>query len=238
MFERVDDLTMNKLSAFLFDLNGTMIDDMPYHIEAWYNILKDLGSDITFERTKHECYGKNHELLERVFPGRFTYEQKDKMSFEKEKEYQKTFRPKLKLLNGLHSFLKEWHEKGVKMAIGSAAITFNIDFVLDGTNTRQYFDAVVSADNVSTSKPNPETFLKCAQQLHVLPEECIVFEDTPKGVEAALNAGMKAFVITTLHQPDEFERYENVLGFANDFTELSQEINKYFTLEKIEPKIK
>lgn len=224
---------MNRLKGFLFDLNGTMIDDMHYHIEAWYNILKSLGSDITFDRTKHECYGKNHELLERVFPGRFTYEEKDKMSFEKEKAYQQAFRPKLKLINGLDEFLKEWHAKGIKMAIGSAAITFNIDFVLDGTNTRKYFDAVVSADNVSTSKPNPETFIKCAQQLNVLPKECLVFEDTPKGVEAALNAGMKAYVITTLHKPNEFDQYKNVLGFANDFTELSQEINKYFTLETI-----
>jgi len=226
-------LNDDKTKSFLFDLNGTMIDDMNYHIEAWYNILKSLGSDITLEKTKHECYGKNHELLERVFPGRFSLEEKDKMSFEKEKAYQKAFKPRLKLISGLDDFLEEWRAKGIKMAVGSAAITFNIDFVLDGTNIRHYFDAVVSADDVSTSKPNPETFLKCAEKLHVAPSECIVFEDTPKGVEAALNAGMKAFVITTLHQPFEFDNYSNVLGYANDFAQLSKEINKYFTLEQV-----
>src|SRR3954452_12258335 len=122
-----------EVKAFVFDLNGTLIDDMQYHIKAWYEILRSLGSDISYERVKHECYGKNHELLERVFPGRFTYEEKDKMSYEKEKAYQKAFKPKLRLINGLDTFLKQWHERGIKMAIGSAAITFNIDFVLEGT---------------------------------------------------------------------------------------------------------
>ena len=68
-------------SAFLFDLNGTMIDDMHFHVKAWYRILNELGANISVEQTKKECYGKNHELLERVFPGRFTLEEKERMSF-------------------------------------------------------------------------------------------------------------------------------------------------------------
>ena len=58
-----------KAKAFLFDLNGTMINDMPYHIKAWHKILNDLGAGISMERMKDECYGKNNELLERIFPG-------------------------------------------------------------------------------------------------------------------------------------------------------------------------
>lgn len=138
------------------------------------------------------------------------------MSYEKEKTYQAAFKPKLKLIAGLDSFLKQAHEAGIKMAICSAAIMFNIDFALDGTNTRQYFDAIVSADDVSISKPDPETFLKGAEHLGVLPKKCIVFEDSPKGVESADNAGMKAVVITTLHQPSEFKIFKNVIWFAKD----------------------
>src|SRR5829696_2320945 len=78
--------------AFLFDLNGTMIDDMQYHIHAWHRILNSLGAGISLEKTKEECYGKNHELLERIFPGVFSEEEKDKMSVEKEKEYQQKFK--------------------------------------------------------------------------------------------------------------------------------------------------
>jgi beta-phosphoglucomutase len=65
------------IKAFLFDLNGTMIDDMQYHITAWHEILNKLGANLSIERVKEECYGKNNELLERIFPGRFTKEQKE-----------------------------------------------------------------------------------------------------------------------------------------------------------------
>ena len=214
-----------KAKAFLFDLNGTMINDMPYHIKAWHKILNDLGAGISLERMKDECYGKNSELLERIFPCRFSDKEMNEMELEKEKAYQLAFRPHLKLVDGLDNFLKEAHEAGIKMAIGSAAIMFNIDFVIDGTNTRKYFDTLISAESVTKSKPDPETFLKAAAALHVSPDECLVFEDTPKGVEAALNAGMKAVVITTLHQPDEFANYPNIIRFVKDFTGLNDIIS-------------
>ncbi|HZX57537.1 MAG TPA: HAD family phosphatase, partial [Mucilaginibacter sp.] len=67
---------MKQEKAFLFDLNGTMIDDMDFHIKAWHGILNELGANISMARMKEECYGKNDELLERIFPGRFTEEEK------------------------------------------------------------------------------------------------------------------------------------------------------------------
>ena len=79
----------NQYKAFLFDLNGTMINDMPYHINAWYRILNGLGANISMEKMKDECYGKNHELLERIFPGRFCIEEKNRLSLEKERKYQR-----------------------------------------------------------------------------------------------------------------------------------------------------
>ena len=78
----------------------------------------------------------------------------------------------------------------------------------------------MNADDVVFSKPHPETFLKAAQLLNVEPTECLVFEDVPKGVEAAQNAGMNAVVLTTTHQTEEFKTFQNVLHFANDFTDV------------------
>ncbi|MES1216513.1 MAG: HAD family phosphatase [Bacteroidota bacterium] len=208
---------VNQFKAFLFDLNGTMIDDMPYHVQAWHTILNSLGSEISMERTRAECYGKNDELLERVFPGRFTEEEKYRMGFEKEKKYQQDFLPYLQLINGLEDFLKTAFENQIKLAVGSAAIMYNIDFVIDGLNIRNYFSALVSADHVEKSKPHPETFLKCAEEMGVAPGDCLVFEDSPKGVETALNAGMKAVVILTMHEKREFKSYPNVLFFIDDF---------------------
>ena len=211
---------MSKPTAFLFDLNGTMIDDMQYHIKAWHVKLNDLGAELTMHQMKTECYGKNDELLERIFPNRFTAEEKNNLSIEKEKTYQQAFRPQLKLISGLDHFLQSAKANDIKMAIGSAAIMFNIDFVLDGLNIRSYFDALVSADDVSFSKPNPETFLKCAQLLGANPSQCIVFEDAPKGVEAAANAGMRCVVLTTMHTAEEFSGYSNIIFFVSDYSNL------------------
>ena len=209
---------MNK-KAFLFDLNGTMIDDMHYHIKAWHRIFNENGAGISLERMKAECYGKNEEVIERILPGKFSAEEKGMMGFEKEKQYQQEFRPYLKLLPGLMEFLQKGKEQNIKMAIGTAAIMFNVDFVLDGLYIRSYFDALISADEVTKSKPDPETYLMCASLLNIEPGNCIVFEDSPKGVESAARAGMKAVVITTMHEAWEFAGFENVLLIIKDYTD-------------------
>jgi beta-phosphoglucomutase family hydrolase len=203
--------------AFLFDLNGTMIDDMQYHVTAWYRLLNEMGANISMERMKEECYGKANELIERILPGRFTEAERDAIGDHKEAVYREEFRPNLKLLPGLTEFLEEAYQSGIKMAIGSAAIMANIDFVLDGLNIRHYFSAIVSADDVTNSKPDPETYLKCAERLGMDPSECIVFEDVPKGVESAERAGMKSIVITLLHVKEEFSEFKNVICFMEDF---------------------
>ncbi len=160
---------MYAVKTFLFDLNGTMINDMTYHITEWHRILNSFGANITLERMKNECYGKNDEVIERILPGRFTEEEKIKMSFEKEKQYQQEFRPYLKLINALEKFLEDAYDAGIKLAIGSAAIRFNIDFVLDGLGIRKYFDAVLGTDEVINSKPDSETWLKCVRKLQLSP---------------------------------------------------------------------
>jgi len=209
--------------AFLFDLNGTIIDDMNYHTTAWQNILNnDLGANFTRDEVKAQMYGKNEEVLNRFFgKDYFTKERMNELSFEKERRYQQAYLPKLSLIAGLKEFLGSAKTAGIKMAIGSAAIPFNIDFVLNNLQLRDYFPIVVSADDVTTSKPHPETFLQGAAALGVAAKDCIVFEDAPKGVESALNAGMQTFVLTTTHPKEDFLQYSNVLGFGTDYTSLT-----------------
>ena len=212
-----------KYRAYLFDLNGTMVDDMPYHVKAWHRIVNDLGAGLSIERVKQECYGKNEEVLERIFPGRFTMDEKNKIGLEKEKQYQVEFKPHLKLINGLEDFLKRAYERKIKMGIGSAAITSNIDFVLDGLQIRKYFDAIAGADNVQHSKPDPETYIKCADGLKIAYNNCLVFEDAPKGVESAQNAGMDCVVINSMHDRSEYEKYQNIILHTSDFAAISFE---------------
>jgi beta-phosphoglucomutase len=216
---------MNKRTAFLFDLNGTMIDDMAFHLEVWYSIVKDLGAKMTRDQVKHHLYGKSQEVLVRIFGNdRFSSEQLDQISWDKERQYQQLYRPHLDLFPGLFSFLEMSWDAKIKMAIGSAAIPFNIDFVIDNLKIRHYFEAIVSADNVIQSKPDPETYLKVAAMLGVDPPSCIVFEDAPKGVECARNAGMKSVVITSMHPENDFSQYDNVIMFIDDYTNLTPQM--------------
>ena len=209
--------------AFIFDLNGTMIDDMQFHIKAWHYILnQQLGANLDRDEVKGQMYGKNSELLERVFgANRFTKSEMDRISLEKERRYQEEFRPHLKLIAGLQEFLQQSHEAAIPMAIGSAAIMFNIDFVLDNLGIRHYFKAIVSADDVVLSKPDPETYLKAATLLSMAPATCIVFEDAPKGVEAAEGAGMDCIALTILHEEQEFSQYSNIIRFIKDYKNLT-----------------
>jgi len=209
--------------AFIFDLNGTMIDDMQYHVKAWYHILNDdLGAGLTREQVKSHMYGKNSELLIRVFgKDKFTEEEMNRISIEKEKRYQQEYRPHLRLIPGLMQFLEKAHALKIPMAIGSAAIRFNIDFVLDNLNIRHFFSAIVSADDVRHSKPDGETYVKAANALNVTAGNCLVFEDAPKGVEAAANAGMPSVVLTLLHEKEEFAAYNNILQYITDYSQLS-----------------
>lgn len=194
---------------------------MDYHSNAWYSILNnDLGGNFSFEEVKSNMYGKNPEVLVRMFgKDRFTETEMDTLSVEKEKRYQAEYLPKLALLPGLHQFLEKAYQAGIPMAIGSAAIPFNIDFVLDNLDIRHYFKAIVSADDVLLSKPHPETYLKAAALLKVNPTDCLVLEDVPKGAEAAANAGMPCVILTTTHQQHEFDYLSNILHFAPDFTD-------------------
>ena len=216
---------MFRPEAFIFDLNGTMIDDMEYHTIAWHRILnEDLKAGLSREEVQRQMYGKNEELLGRVFgEGHFTQTEMDAISVKKENSYQLAFRPHLQLIAGLPAFLEAAEKRHIRMAIGSAAIPFNIDFVLDNLAIRHYFRTIVSAADVTISKPHPETFLKAAEGLGVAPEACIVFEDAPKGVEAAFRAGMKCVVLTTMLEAAEFHAYSNIVSYIADYTDASLE---------------
>jgi beta-phosphoglucomutase-like phosphatase (HAD superfamily) len=205
--------------AFIFDLNGTMVNDMEFHIRAWTYILNEkLNAGMTHEQVKSQMYGKNSELFNRVFgEGKMTEDEMDYWSMEKEKRYQQNYLPHLRLIDGLDEFLGKADEAKIPMGIGSAAIPFNIDFVLDNLGIRKYFKAIVSADDVVLSKPHPETFLKATRLLNTSPADCLVFEDAPKGIEAAWNAGIPGVVLTTLHARNEFPMASHVVAFIKDY---------------------
>ncbi|MFY8004188.1 MAG: HAD family hydrolase [Chitinophagaceae bacterium] len=210
-----------KVKGLIFDLNGTMVNDMYYHNLAWFEIVnKHLGGKFSMEEVAKEMYGKNEEVLARFFGSNaFSDEKLAAISMQKEMIYQELYLPHLALIAGLDKFLLVAAAKELPIAIGSAAIPFNIDFVLNNLAIGNYFNAIVSADDVINGKPHPEVFIKCAHAIGIERENCLVFEDSPKGAEAALRAGMRCVAITTLHQATDFANNEAVVLVIDDYND-------------------
>lgn len=211
---------MGKYLAIIFDLNGTMIDDMLYHEVAWRDVfVNQLKAPLTFEQVKEALYGRSDEIFHRIFgPDRFSKAEIDAITNNKEERYRQEFLPNLKLIDGLDVYLEKIKSRKVPIAIGTAAPIPNVDFVLDNLNLRHYFKAIVGPNDVAHSKPHPEVFLKAASQLGIPPEQCIVFEDAPKGIEAAARAGMKAVGVTSYHTEEQLQN-ENLLFTIKDYTD-------------------
>ena len=213
-------INTEKYKAFLFDLNGTMIHDMPYHVTAWHRVIQTLGGTLSEAEMKEQCYGKGEEMLERIFPGKYSKEERINISEAKEEKYRLDFLPELKLIEGLAELLKHANQYQIKLGIGSAANNLNIDFVVDNLNLRSLMQVIISGDMVLESKPHPETFLKCAELLAIPAKQCLVFEDTPKGVACAENAGMDVVVLTTTHPKSDFEGFRNIIHFADNYKDI------------------
>ena len=206
-----------KYEGFIFDMDGTMVDNMMVHHRAWQLMLAELGLDLSLEEVRQTIHGKNEEILARLFGDRFSPEERRKIAWEKEARYREVFRDSLTLVKGLPEFLDKAMSLNIPMAIGTAAPAENVDFVLDTLDLRPYFRSVVHAGMVTNGKPDPQVFQMAAELAGLAIQNCLVFEDSPTGVHTSLNAGSKTAVITTTHTAPEFAVYDNVVHFFSDY---------------------
>jgi beta-phosphoglucomutase len=218
------------IKGFIFDMDGTMVDNMMVHHHGWQRILAEYGLNMTLEEVMETCHGKNVEIIERLFPNKYTLAERERISFEKESRYRDIFLPKLKLINGLDTFLKQAFEKNIPLSIGTAAPPENVNFVLDNLNIRPFFQAIVNANDVALGKPNPEVYIKAAAGIDTPLSNCLVFEDSPTGAHTAMNAGCPCIIITSTHKKEEFAQFPNVQRFIKDYTEITVEdcLNRAF----------
>lgn len=174
--------------ALIFDLDGTLSNSLPVHMATWNMIGEVYGfkfdPQIMLEMTGRATI----EFADRIV------EQYNLSADPKEivKLKQESFRDSAHLLEPVDEIIaivKEYHGK-LPMAVGTGASRRSTDVQLNKLEIARYFDAIVTADDVSRHKPNPDTFLKCAELMGVDPEKCQVFEDGDLGIEAAKKAGM------------------------------------------------
>ena len=201
-------------------MDGTMVDNMMVHHRAWQKKLAELGLDMTIEEVKEKIHGINEEILERLFGDRFTKEERKRIAWEKEAAYREIFKPELKLIPGLDVFLNKMKTENMPMAIGTAAPPENAHFVIEELQLQDYFKGVFHAGSVSKGKPDPEIFEKAAASMGLKASDCLIFEDSVTGAEAARRAGAHAIIVTTTHLQEEFDHFSHIQRFIRDFVGL------------------
>jgi beta-phosphoglucomutase family hydrolase len=219
--------------AFIFDMDGTLVDNMRFHTDAWGTMLAENGVRMNAHDFLVKTAGKtNREILPTVFEN-ISEEQITELAERKETLYRELFLPQRKVVEGAVEFLEAAQSLGVKMAVATAAPEANVEFILDGLDLRKYFRAITTAADVSKGKPDPEIFLKSAEKLKIEPKNCLVFEDAIGGFEAAYRAGMKSIGIATVNTIEEILRLESVVEAHANFSNLKPDelIEKYLPLE-------
>lgn len=185
-----------KQQALIFDMDGVIVDSMPFHVRAWELYLERLGRDASTLNSK--MHGKhNDELLREFFGHEISLAEIQRMGAEKEALYRELIAPELEmqLLPGVREFLQRYEQ--VPKAVASNAEAANVDFVLDKAELRQYFVQATNGQQVRYGKPHPEIYLKTAELLRIPAENCIVFEDSQTGIDSALAAGMRVVAINS-----------------------------------------
>jgi beta-phosphoglucomutase family hydrolase len=211
-------IALSKYKAAIFDMDGTMINNMAYHQKAWQAFLKKHGVTLTEDEFRHKISGKkNDQIFEIVFGKKLSTENLAEYTEEKEQLYRDIYKPDIKEVKGLKNTIDTLRQHGIKLAIATTAPKKNRDFGLHELGLENEFETILGDEHVTNGKPHPEIYLSTAKQLGVTPNECIVFEDTPPGVASGKDAGMTVVGILTSHTPEELERADFAV---DDFTHI------------------
>jgi beta-phosphoglucomutase len=190
--------------AFIFDMDGVIVDSNPTHKIALKQFCKAHGYDLSENDLREKIYGRtNRDWLLNLF-GDLDEATIQRYAEEKEALFRSLYTD-IKPVKGLIAFLENLDKHKISRAIATSAPRANVDFTLEKTNTGKYFKTILDDSFVTEGKPNPQIYLKSAKALGFDPANCIVLEDSLSGVKAGKRAGCKVVGITTTHTREELE---------------------------------
>ena len=212
------------LTGFIFDIDGTIIDSMPFHERSWDVFLTRRGVPTAGEDFFRRTAGRTGAEVMRELFGPLSDADAHAMVREKEAIYRELFAPEFRVITGFTAFARAAKAAGVRVACATAGDPDNIAFAVAGLRMHDFFDAAVGAHDVARGKPEPDLFLLAAARIGVPPAQCLVFEDAPLGIEGARRAGMRAVAIGSNIPEDELGAPAHVVARAEDFTTLDPRV--------------
>jgi len=214
-------LTHDKVEAFIFDMDGTMIDSMPWHARSWVEFAERHGVMLDVSEILARTTGRTGtESMRQLFERALSDEECQAMVHEKEEIYRALFHDNFTEVAGFTAFAKAAVARGLKVAVGTAGDKHNIEFAMSRLKMDPLPLAIVGGDEGFAGKPTPEIFLEAARRIGVAPERCIVFEDAPFGIEAARRGGMRAVAVCSTHTAAELGG-PHVIAAVRDYDELA-----------------
>jgi len=189
------------IKGIIFDMDGVLTDNKEQDFTAWKRVFFDFGLELTFDGYKSFTGMKGEEIVKKYVRPNAGDEEATSLTRRKEEYFiEEIKKTKIEPTKGVERFLNDLRANGIKMGIGTAAMKFKANAILEELGLKQFFEVLVSAEEVKKGKPDPETYLKVVEKLNLKPEECFVIEDAPNGIEAAKNGNIKCIAITTTHQ--------------------------------------
>ena len=193
-----------RTEGLIFDMDGTMIDSMPWHAKSWVAFARRHGITMPADEILRRTTGRTGtECMREVFQRELADDECQALVHEKEDIYRELFDARFTEVAGFTAFARQAAAHGLKVAVGTAGDRHNIAFVMQRLKMEPAPLAIVGGDEGFTGKPTPAIFLEAARRIGVAPERCIVFEDAPFGIEAARRGGMRAVAVCSTHSAQE-----------------------------------
>ncbi len=199
----------------IFDMDGVLVDTGWAHRQAWFDTAAKEGFPMSDEFFWGTFGMQNAAILPMLKPG-ISQDEIKRLADWKEQRYREVAKAHPDLAPGAIALLKDLKQNGFRLAIGSSAPPENLDVFWDAHSLADYFDARVTSEQVTESKPAPQTFLKAAEKLGLPPAKCAVVEDAVQGVQAGRAGGMVVVAVTTTHKREELAHADYIVGGLTD----------------------
>lgn len=205
----------------IFDMDGVICHTNPHHVVAFEAFFDKYQIPYTQEEFEEHMYGKhNGYIMTHFFKRSVAGEELAKLEFEKEAMFREIYKDKVETIPHYLKFLEELKSRGFKTAVATSAPRANLDLIITTLQIKDKMDSLLSSEDVTHHKPDPEVYLKSAERVGVSAADCVVFEDSFSGASAAINAGMKVVGVLSTHTKEQLPPCD---FYINDYSEINVE---------------